>query len=134
MSGTALHDILMLVLEYFNFEASLFILIVVVVLGTKGRVVIHSPGHCPTKISVTFKEQGRGNASATKVYEYPLPGDEDGYFYPNSAGFAYEAAAVARCIHAGLTEAPQFSLQETLNNAKILDTCRAQIGVKNFDS
>lgn len=105
-----------------------------VVLGTKGRLVIHSPGHCPTKISITIKAKGRGNSSETKVYEFPLPGPDEGYCYPNSAGFAYEAAAVARCIAAGLTEAPQYPLSETLNSAKILDEIRKQIGVKDFDA
>ena len=68
------------------------------------------------------------------MYEFPLPGPDEGYCYPNSAGFAYEAAAVARCIAAGLTEAPQYPLSETLNSAKILDEIRKQIGVKDFDA
>ena len=104
-----------------------------IVLGTKGRLVIHSPGHCPTKVSITVKAYGRGKSSETKEYEFPLPGKDEGYFYPNSAGFAYEAAAVARCIAAGMTEAPQYSLAETLVSAKILDEIRVQLGVKDFD-
>jgi dihydrodiol dehydrogenase / D-xylose 1-dehydrogenase (NADP) len=53
-----------------------------------------------------------------------------GYFYPNSAGFAYEAAAVARCIAAGKMEAPQYTLAETLVAMKILEQTRLQLGVK----
>ena len=70
-------------------------------------------------------------------YEYPLPADTPaitqagGYFYPNSAGFCYEAAAVARCIAAGKLEAPQYTLAETLVAMKILEQTRLQLGIKN---
>jgi len=110
-----------------------------VVLGTKGRLKICSPGHCPTKLVVTLKGEGRGKGSTT-VYDYPLPDDTDaikeagGYFYPNSAGLAYEAAAVARCIAAGKTEAPQYSLKDTLVNMKVIDELRSQLGVMPMDS
>lgn len=105
-------------------------------LGTKGRIKICSPGHCPTKIVVTRKASGRGNSGGEDVYEYALPEDTEEiikagrYFYPNSAGLAYEAAAVARCIAAGKTEAPQYTLQDTLTNMKVIDELRSQLGVK----
>ncbi len=104
-------------------------------LGTKGRIKICSPGHCPTKLVVSTKASGRGN-SGEEVYEYALPEDTEeiikagNYFYPNSAGLAYEAAAVARCIAAGKTETPQYTLQETLTNMKVVDELRSQLGVK----
>ena len=105
-------------------------------LGTKGRIKICSPGHCPTKGVVTRKASGRGNSGGEDVYEYALPEDTEEiikagrYFYPNSAGLAYEAAAVARCIAAGKTEAPQYTLQDTLTNMKVIDELRSQLGVK----
>jgi dihydrodiol dehydrogenase / D-xylose 1-dehydrogenase (NADP) len=108
-----------------------------VILGTKGRLVLQNPGHCPTKLRFILKGDGnRGNAKEERLYEYPVPVDTEeitnagGYFYPNSAGFAYEAAAVARCIGAGKTEAPQFPLSETLINIRLIDDLRAQLGVK----
>ena len=108
-----------------------------VVLGTKGRLTLENPGHCPTKLRLIPKADGhRGSAVEPTLFEYPLPADTEeiinagGYFYPNSAGFAYEAAAVARCISAGAKEAPQFTLEETLANIKIIDELRAQLGVK----
>ena len=110
------------------------------VVGTKGRLTIHAQGHCPTKLSVVLKAQGRGKAGRVLNYEYELPADTDeitkagGYFYPNSAGFAYEAAAVARVIAAGLTEAPQFTLEETLLNMKLIDEIRSQLGVKPLEN
>ena len=108
------------------------------VLGTKGRLTICTPGHCPTKIKVSIKGSGRGNTDKDTVYEYPLPEDTEeikaagGYFYPNSTGFAYEAAAVARCIAAGKTEAPQYTLQDTINTITAIDTMRNQLGVKSL--
>ncbi len=107
-------------------------------LGTKGRIKICSPGHCPTKIIVSKKSSGRGNGGV-EVYEYDLPEDTEEiikagkYYYPNSAGLAYEAAAVARCIAAGKTEAPQYTLQETLTNMKVVDELRRQLGVKQIE-
>ena len=108
-----------------------------IVVGTKGRLTIHTPGHCPTKVSVSIKAQGdRGQATQFMEFEYLLPADTPeieaagGYYYPNSAGFAYEAAAVARCIAAGKLEAPQYTLEETLVNMKLIDELRHQLGVK----
>ena len=107
-----------------------------VVVGSKGRLKIASPGHCPTKLSVDVKAEGRGQVGKQLVFEYPLPEDTEeiinagGYFYPNSAGFIYEAAAVARCIAAGKKEAPQFTLEETILTLKLIEEVRKQLGVK----
>lgn len=109
---------------------------VTVVVGTKGRLSILTPCHCPTTLKVTLKAHGRGQAAQETVYHYPLPENTDeidksgGFVYPNSAGFCYEAAAVARCIAAGKLEAPQYTLAETLVEMKILDQVRAMLGVK----
>jgi dihydrodiol dehydrogenase / D-xylose 1-dehydrogenase (NADP) len=109
------------------------------IVGTKGRMTIETPGHCPTKLTVELKSHGRGQVGAVEVYEYPLPEDTDqittagGFNYPNSAGFVYEAAAVARCIAAGKTEVPQFTLEETLLNLKLIEEIRTQLGVKPVD-
>jgi dihydrodiol dehydrogenase / D-xylose 1-dehydrogenase (NADP) len=107
-----------------------------IVLGTKGRLKICSPCHCPTKVIVKMKSFGRGQTNDEITYEYPLPALTDdieatgGFFYPNSAGLAYEAAAVARCIAAGKTEAPQYTLQDTLNGMAIIDELRNQLKLK----
>jgi dihydrodiol dehydrogenase / D-xylose 1-dehydrogenase (NADP) len=107
-----------------------------VVLGTRGRVRICAPGHCPTKVVLTRKAMGRGNSSEQRIFEYPLPSETKeiveagGYIYPNSAGLAYEAAAVARCIASGRTEAPQYTWQEMINNTIIMDEFRSQLGVR----
>ncbi|GKY92420.1 hypothetical protein MPSEU_000212600 [Mayamaea pseudoterrestris] len=112
---------------------------VTTVVGTKGRLSILTPCHCPTTVKVVLKAHGRGQSAEELVYHYPLPVDTDeikqagGYVYPNSAGFCYEAAAVARCIAAGKLEAPQYSLAETMVQMKILDQARKQLGVKGID-
>lgn len=106
------------------------------VIGTKGRLTICTPGHCPTTVKVTLKASGRGQAAGSYEYHYPVPADTDaivqtgGYFYPNSSGFAYEAAAVARCIAESKTECPQYTASDTMINMKMIDQIRLQLGVK----
>jgi len=106
------------------------------IVGTKGRLKIETPCHCPTKLSVKIKADGRGQVGFEETYEFPLPEDTEeikaagGFMYPNSAGFIYEAAAVARCIAAGKKETPQYTLQETLLNLKLVSEIRNQLGVK----
>jgi len=108
------------------------------VVGSKGRLTIQSPCHCPTKLLVRLKKKGQGNVKVTE-YEYPLPADTDdivaagGYFYPNSAGFCYEAAAVARCIADGKTCCPQFTLYETVAVQMILEETRNQMELKGVN-
>lgn len=109
------------------------------VIGTKGRLTIETPAHCPTKLRMTLKAAGRGQKVGETVFDYPLPEETEevkkagGFVYPNSAGFMYEAAAVARCIAAGKTEAPQFTLDETYSNAQLVFESRTQLGVKPID-
>jgi dihydrodiol dehydrogenase / D-xylose 1-dehydrogenase (NADP) len=71
--------------------------------------------------------------------DYPLPPhpasvDATGEFnYPNSNGFQYEAAAVQRCISKGLAECPQYTADESLVVARIMEEVRTQLGVKPVD-
>jgi dihydrodiol dehydrogenase / D-xylose 1-dehydrogenase (NADP) len=121
-----------------------------IIIGTKGRITIMTPSHNPTSIKLEIKGRGRGAAAeAPAVFHYPLPNDTPfitgagGFNYPHSAGFCYEAAAVARCIHDLETSrhnhqetdpaitnqggAPQYPLGETLVVMRILDEVRRQI-------
>jgi dihydrodiol dehydrogenase / D-xylose 1-dehydrogenase (NADP) len=106
------------------------------VVGTKGRLIIHSPCHCPTRITCFIKNSGRGQVRDVLEYSFPIPEETEdikksgGCNYPNSLGFAYEQAAVARCISKGLKEAPQYTLQETLNTMELIDELRSQLGVQ----
>jgi len=109
------------------------------VIGTKGRLTICTPGHCPTKLILQMKGSGRGQSAGSFVYEYPIPIDTEeivsagGYVYPNSSGFAYEAAAVARCIAAGKIEPPQYTHDDTLNNMRMVDQIRSQLGIREIE-
>ena len=111
------------------------------VVGTKGRLTIHSPCHCPTSLTVKIKGTGRGQATQSIQYNFPLPkpsrdaAEENSklvYFYPNSEGFCYEAAAIARCIAAGKSCCPQYTLDETLMVQRILEEARVQLNVKSI--
>lgn len=107
--------------------------------GSKGRLKIETPCHCPTKVSIQLKAHGRGHVGEELVFEYPLPADTEeikaagGFEYPNSAGFVYEAAAAARCIAAGKRETPQYTWRETLLNLKLVEEIRSKLGVKSED-
>ena len=101
--------------------------------GQKGRVVVLPPAHCPTKLRLELKAAGRGNASVSEVeYAFPTParpfapvaGGDACFHYPNSHGFCYEAAAVQRCVNAGLTECPQYTLDETLLALDLADQAK----------
>ena len=114
-------------------------------IGQKGRITVLPPAHCPTKLRVELKGKGRGNARVTE-FEFPFPdpkrpfapvpggGEDDVFFYPNSHGFAYEAAAVTRCLNAGLTECPQYTLDETLRALSLVDAARKAMSEPNSES
>ena len=105
------------------------------VVGTEGRIKILGPAHCPTKMIVSRKNRGRGNVE-DYTFEYALPAplpavlEAGGFNYPNSQGFLYEAAAVQRCVEGGREECPQYTMEETLVVARIMDEVRRQLGVK----
>lgn len=104
-------------------------------IGTKGRLRIKTPAHCPTSFELTFKLPGRGQV-LKRDFDYPLEKDKEdviqtgSFNYPNSQGFRYEAEAVTRCILQGKKECPQFLHSETLIMANIMDEIRKQLGVR----
>jgi dihydrodiol dehydrogenase / D-xylose 1-dehydrogenase (NADP) len=106
-----------------------------VILGTGGRITLHSPAHCPTRLTVVRKREGRGRGEE-EVLEFPLPEitaevkAAGGFYYPNSAGLAYEAAAVARVIKAGGLSSPQYTFEETVEVLRIVEGFRERVGVK----
>ncbi|GMH57447.1 hypothetical protein TrRE_jg8931 [Triparma retinervis] len=101
------------------------------IIGTGGRIVVHGPAHCPTKVTVHVKVPGsvRGEASVTEA-EFPLPRvteevrESGGFYYPNSQGLAYEASAVARCVARGERETPQYTAEESVKVMEIIDEYR----------
>jgi len=83
-------------------------------LGTEGRIRIHSPWWIPTKATIVR------NGKPEETLELPLEGN----------GYNYQAVEVARCVREGLLESPIMPHQETLDILKTMDTLRAQWGIK----
>jgi len=99
---------------------------------TGGRMVIHSPAHCPTRVTVREKNPGRGEKGSEETFEFELPPQSDeiyqagGYYYPNSTGLLYEAIAISKYISEGKLESDDYTLNETLTCMRILDEARKQ--------
>ena len=60
---------------------------------------------CPLKMEVTKFIPKSDNVldfeEKREVMEFPLPSNKEGFNYPNSAGFQYEAEAVRQCLIKG---------------------------------
>ena len=84
-----------------------------VILGTDGRITIHSPWWKPSKMTVSANG---------KDEEVSLPFTGNGY--------QFEAQEVARCVRAGKTESDTLPLDETLSVMRTMDALRAQWGLK----
>jgi predicted dehydrogenase len=83
-------------------------------LGTKGRIHIHSPWWKPQTLTLSV------NGRADEVMQIPYQGN----------GYNYEAAEVARCLREGRTESDTMPLDETLSIMKTMDAIRAQWNLK----
>lgn len=81
-------------------------------MGSKGTIHLPAPWWKPETLTLQTSEE-------TETFASPLPHN----------GYPYEAAEVARCLEAGLTESPVMPLAETLAIMETLDTCRAQWGM-----
>ncbi len=93
------------------------------IVGTEGAIRLHSPAHCPTKLTIVRQQGPRRSSqinSMSSTYEFPLPVVEGEFLYPNSEGLYYEVTAVQRCILAGLTECPQAPLSESVLVIKMI--------------
>ena len=91
------------------------------IIGTEGTIRLQAPAHAPTTVTITRKSGPRRDDEAIiTTHEFPLPVVDGQFFYPNSEGLYYEAAAVQRCIAAGLTESPQAPLSESIYVIEII--------------
>ena len=97
--------------------------------GTRGRITLHRPAHCPTGITVRVAaEDGvpslyktRNVPPPAQFFEYPIPGSVSlQESFPNQHGFLYQAEAIHRCLAAGLLECPQYGQQESLHALDLL--------------
>lgn len=81
--------------------------------GSKGHIRIHPNFWGSTKATLTVHDQ---DVTVSK----PL----------RAGGFEYQTEEAMRCIRAGLLESPGMSHADTLANMELMDSIRAQIGLK----
>ena len=86
----------------------------ITVLGSKGKIYVHPPLFCPSKITLTLFD-----AEETEI---TLPIESNGY--------QFEIMEVNRCLQEGKTESGVMPLDETLAIMRIMDEIREQIGLK----
>ncbi len=80
--------------------------------GTDGTVDLPAFMHCPDHLVVR-------SADGERRIDAPFEG-----------GLQYQVAEVHRCLDDGLLESPRMPLHESVAIAEVLDTIRAQIGVR----
>ncbi|MCL4506822.1 MAG: Gfo/Idh/MocA family oxidoreductase [Chloroflexi bacterium] len=85
-----------------------------VILGTEGRIRIHSQFYHATRITLT--QYGKED----RTIETPFEGN----------GFNYEAAELMRCLRAGKTESDILPLDETLAVLQTMDQIRKPWGLR----
>ena len=97
------------------------------IIGTKGRITLEQPAHCPTAITVRIppatpsRYMGGNTPSPMQRFEYPLPASIGlPNAWPNQQGFCYMIEAVHRCLAAGLRECPQFDRAESLRLLEVV--------------
>ena len=99
------------------------------IVGSRGRITLHRPAHCPTRLTLRVPEEGgvpslyqTNNVPApAHELEYPLPGAVSlATSYPNQHGFLYQVEAIHRCLAAGLRECPQYGREESLHAMDLL--------------
>jgi predicted dehydrogenase len=82
--------------------------------GTEGTIMIAAPFYRPH----SFTLQKR--SAAPQTFSITLEGH----------GYTYQAAEVARCLRAGLTESPTMPLAETVSIMRTLDAVRAALAAE----
>ena len=97
------------------------------IIGTKGRLTLEQPGHCPTGLvlrvppGVPSRYRTRNAPAPVQRFEYPLPASVGlPVAFPNQHGFLYQAEAVHRCLAAGLRTCPQYDQAESLHAMDLL--------------
>ncbi|XP_017086676.2 LOW QUALITY PROTEIN: trans-1,2-dihydrobenzene-1,2-diol dehydrogenase [Drosophila eugracilis] len=93
-----------------------------IVKGTNGSIKMNNYW-CPTRLITDEVD-----------YEFPLPGSDEmpPTHYHNRLGMCYEAEEVRNCIMKGSYESDDFSHNESLLLANLMDTIHAELGVGEF--
>lgn len=99
------------------------------IIGTKGRLTLGQPGHCPTDLTIRIPPENgvpsryrtNGAPATVQHHVYPLPwGVSIPRPFPNQHGFLYQAEAVHRCLAAGLRVCPQYDRTDSLHAMELL--------------
>ena len=85
------------------------------VVGTFGRIEIDTPFYNQTSFKV-FNQGGE----VIQSYDEKIKG----------VGRQYQGLHLEKCVAAGLLESPVLSVTESVEIMKVMDTLRAQMGVK----
>lgn len=100
--------------------------------GTKGRITLEQPAHCPTALTVRIppvtpsRYMGGNTPSPLQRFEYPLPDSiRMPRPFPNQQGFYYMTEAIHRCLAAGLRECPQFNRAESLHLLEVVHAIKS---------
>jgi len=95
--------------------------------GTRGRITLEQPAHCPTGLTVRIppvtpsRYMGGNTPSPLQRFESPLPDSiRMPRPFPNQQGFIYMVEAIHRCLAAGLRECPQFNKAESLHLLEVI--------------
>ena len=102
---------------------------VTAITGTKGRITLNDPAHCPTSLEVhtsgelaPHRYMTENLPAPSESFEYPLPEGLQGVAPGvNQGGFIYVLEAVHRCLAAGLTVCPQYNQAESLRTLELVD-------------
>lgn len=88
-----------------------------------GRIELRDDFYRPTRINVCYESDlmGEGVAGTTQSWSW------DGHV---PGGLQYEAAEVARCVNAGLTQSDVMPWEDTLSVMGMMDAVRAQLGMR----
>jgi dihydrodiol dehydrogenase / D-xylose 1-dehydrogenase (NADP) len=102
------------------------------IVGSKGRITLEQPGHCPTTLTIRIpprvpsRYMGANTPAPMERFEYPLPESVSiPNAYPNQHGFLYQAEAIHRCLAAGLRGCPQYGKAESLHTLELLTRIHA---------
>ncbi|TMW65525.1 hypothetical protein Poli38472_008167 [Pythium oligandrum] len=99
---------------------------VVTIIGSKGKIVINSPAHIASQVTVIDSN----SSEKVSVFPHPEPHPKSTPLnFGGSYGFLYEIEAVTNAILAKQTEQSEYPPQESLEIQCIMDEVRRQLGV-----
>eukprot|EP00747_Dinoflagellata_sp_TGD_P182013 gnl/TRDRNA2_/TRDRNA2_36074_c0_seq1.p1 gnl/TRDRNA2_/TRDRNA2_36074_c0~~gnl/TRDRNA2_/TRDRNA2_36074_c0_seq1.p1 ORF type:complete len:409 (-),score=66.64 gnl/TRDRNA2_/TRDRNA2_36074_c0_seq1:95-1138(-) len=103
------------------------------IIGTQGTITFKPGAHTPFTMQVTRNGTAREDRSSTDTITPARPvlvPEANPLNFPGSEGLLYEAQAVTDAVRLGQREMPQFTHQDSLMVADMIDSILAQLGVE----